>query len=130
MKKSIPLLIAIAKGENENVKKILQNDRSLLNSRIEGYPPLYYAVRSGHIDIVTTILDMGCSLSFENDKSTPMHCAAYYGHRKIIPILLAYGVPTNIKNFNHNIPIQESANDEIKALLSETETNKILNLQL
>jgi ankyrin repeat protein len=57
---------------------------------------------------------MGCSRKFEGQKSTPMHGAAYFGHYKIITLLLQYGIPTDIKNKNGQLPIDDSATDEIR----------------
>jgi ankyrin repeat protein len=38
-----------------------------------------------------------------------MHCAAYYGHYTIIPLLLEYGVPTDILNVFKETAEEESA---------------------
>ena len=57
-----------------------------------------------------------------------MHCAAYYGHHSIIPLLLQYGLPTDIKNFSDNLPVEESATTEIKILLKNAKLNKINEL--
>ena len=40
-----------------------------------------------------------------------MHCAAYYGHYNLIPLLLMFGVPIDIKNKHGKLPIEEAAND-------------------
>ena len=61
---------------------------------------------------------MGCKKSFEGHDSTPMHGAAFYGHYNIITLLLQYGIPTNIKNKHNDLPIKDSATDEIKELLT------------
>jgi hypothetical protein len=35
-----------------------------------------------------------------------MHCAAaYYGHNKLITLLLEYGFPLTIQNINKSLPI-------------------------
>lgn len=46
-----------------------------------------------------------------------MHCASYYGHHSIIPLLLSYGIPTDIKNFSDNLPVEEASSSQIKNLL-------------
>ncbi len=71
---------------------------------------------------------MGCSTNFENDVSTPMHCAAYYGHYQIIGLLLEYGISYNLKNKQGNLPIDETVSEEIKTLLSEANNDIILRL--
>lgn len=102
-------------GETERVIGKVRDNKKLLNYRTAGggYPMVYEAVRSGNYDIVEFFLASGCSLDFKNDKSTPMHCAAYYGHYNLIPLLLKYGVPINIKNCFNNIPLDEACTAEI-----------------
>ena len=90
--------MAIINGNLIALNKILTKDKNLLNTKINQYPIIYLAVRSGHYDVVEYLLKAGCSLDFSNSKSTPMHCAAYYGHYSIIPLLLMYGIPTDIRN--------------------------------
>ena len=89
--------------------------KSLVNYRTKGdnYPLIYHAVRSGNYDIVELILQLGCSRDFSKDRSTPMHCAAYYGHYSIIPLLLEYGIPIHIKNFADHLPVEEACTTEI-----------------
>ena len=76
------------------------------------------------------ILEMGCSINFEGHKSTPMHCAAYYGHRKIITVLLDWGISTRVKNFAGHLPIEEAATEEIRSLLQTSDQDKITTLFL
>jgi ankyrin repeat protein len=39
-----------------------------------------------------------------------MHCAAFYGHKRIVILLKQYGFSVNIKNKYGNLPIEEAAN--------------------
>ena len=57
-----------------------------------------------------------------------MHCAAYYGHYSIIPLLLKYGIPTDIKNYADNLPIDEASSKDIYQLLKNAKENKINEL--
>ena len=57
-----------------------------------------------------------------------MHCAAYYGHYSIVPLLLMYGVPIDIKNQHGDLPVEESATSQIKRLLTVYKGNKIQEL--
>ena len=50
---------------------------------------------------------MGCSLNFEGHKSTPVHCAAYFGHMKILGLLIKSKVPINVKNGDNTLPIDD-----------------------
>ncbi len=60
---------------------------------------------SGHVDIVETILKTGCSLNFMNEKSSPIHIAAWCGHYHVVKLLLRYNVPHNLLNEHGNLPI-------------------------
>jgi ankyrin repeat protein len=88
-----------------------ENEDRLMNftEKNTKYSILYLAVRAGHYLMVEYILARGINLDFSKDKSTPMHCAAYYGHYEIIPLLLTYGIPFNIKNYSNFLPIEEAA---------------------
>ena len=57
-----------------------------------------------------------------------MHCAAYYGHYTIIPLLLEYGIDTEIKNYSENLPIDEGATEQIKNLLKNAKKNRLNEL--
>ena len=57
-----------------------------------------------------------------------MHCAAYYGHYRIILLLLKYGIDKEIKNQKQNLPIEEGATVEIKKLLEDTNQGEINEL--
>jgi ankyrin repeat protein len=84
---------------------MLSKDKKLMNAKVNQYPIIYLAVRSGHYEIVEYLLRAGCCLNFKDCMSTPMHCAAYYGHYSLIPLLLMYEMPIDIKNKYGNLPI-------------------------
>lgn len=118
-------------GETDKVASKISKKKSLLNYRTVGdnYPLVYHAVRSGNYDIVELFLKNGCSLDFSQHRSTPMHCAAYYGHYTLIPLLLKYGVSTSIKNECGNLPIDEACTSEIERLLKNANEDNIYKLQ-
>ena len=82
---------------------------------------IYIATRSGHYDIVELILKSGCVLDFSKDRSTPMHCAAYYGFHDIIPLLFKYGVPIKFKNKFGHFPEEEACTEAIKSLFKNSQ---------
>jgi ankyrin repeat protein len=107
---------------------VLLKDKKLLNAKVNQYPIIYLAVRSGHYDVVEFLLKAGCSLNFKECMSTPMHCAAYYGHYNLIPLLLMYGMPVDIKNIHGKLPIEEAASPEIEKLLTIVKESRIQRL--
>ena len=86
--------------------KRFKKDKSLIDKLIVNYPPIYYAVRAGHYSVVEYLLKKGCSIFFKGHKSTPMHAAAYFGQYSLIPLMLEYGIPTDIKNVYDNYPVE------------------------
>ena len=88
------------------LEKIFEKNKHLLDKLISDYPPIYYAVRAGHYSIVEYLLKKGCSIFFKGQKSTPMHAASFFGQRSLIPLLLEYGIPTDIKNAFDHEPIE------------------------
>jgi ankyrin repeat protein len=92
-------------------------EKNNLYARMEpGYPTIYIAVRSGHYDIVDLLLKKG-NWNYDNDPSTPMHCAAYYGHYQLISLLMHAGIPLQIKNKYKHLPVEEAATTDIERLL-------------
>lgn len=100
------LELVIISGNLPVLEEMLAKNKKILNERVNKYPIIYLAVRSGHYEIVEYLLRAGCCMDFSDCMSTPMHCAAYYGHYNLIPLLLMYGMPIDIKNAHGHIPIE------------------------
>lgn len=68
-------------------------------------------------------------MNFHNFRSTPMHCAVYYGYDNLIPLLFMYGIPTDIKNIYDHFPIDEVHTPKAKELLQKYKGCHIYLLQ-
>jgi ankyrin repeat protein len=62
---------------------------------------LHQALRDGHLECITTLLDQGAdvneSFSEINDGLTLLHLATRFGHSNCVRILLDYGANVNVK---------------------------------
>ena len=58
-----------------------------------------------------------------------MHAASFYGHYSLIPLLLQYGIPIDIKNVFGDKPVEEAATDKIRELLENAHKDKIYELE-
>ncbi|CAD0058023.1 unnamed protein product, partial [Aureobasidium pullulans] len=58
----------------------------------EGAPPLYLAARWGHLDTVEYMIDRGADVNISGGRyDTALQVAAYFGHTKIVSMLLDNG---------------------------------------
>jgi len=60
---------------------------------------------TGHADLVDIVIKTGPIIYYENDRSTPLHAAAWYNHYYVAKLLLDYGIPHNIKNCYGETPL-------------------------
>jgi hypothetical protein len=82
----------------------------------------YLACRNGDVKFVTNyLLNLSSTKWNPNDfepivKSTPLHAAAFYGHKEIVQLLLEYGCDRSQTNNYGLTAYEEAANDEIRQL--------------
>ncbi|XP_058824027.1 uncharacterized protein LOC131684839 [Topomyia yanbarensis] len=62
-----------------------------------GWTPLHFAARAGHIEIVNALLTKGANVdATRNDSWTPLHFAVLNGHTEVVKTLLTRGVPIDV----------------------------------
>lgn len=60
---------------------------------------LYTASKSGFYEVCKFLLEKDASVDEpQRDGSTPLHAVAYFGHERVIKLLLQYGARTDIVN--------------------------------
>src|SRR5256885_7222216 len=124
---------AIKAGELDRVKAMVSADPSLVNARDADGTAILTAVYHRQKEIVNLLVARGASLSlfeaaaageierverligespsdvngYSPDGWTPLHLAAFFGHAKIVELLLAHGadVTARAKNPNANTPL-------------------------
>lgn len=58
----------------------------------DGYSPLHWAARMGHIEVVDYLAKRGANINVrDNDGWTPLHLAAQHGHLDVVKLLVARG---------------------------------------
>jgi len=97
MEKPVPpmsLFVACQNGYIENVKLLLNNQRTDVNRRGKyGATPFHVACENGKIEVVKLLLnDERAELDKANeDGATPLFVACHAGHIEIVKLLLASG---------------------------------------
>jgi ankyrin repeat protein/Tol biopolymer transport system component len=88
---------AVKEGKLEAVKKMLEEDRDLVNAvDSDAKTPLHLAAEYGHIHIVELLLVKGADINAKSGfKRTPLHFAASSGHDEIVKLLIERGARIN-----------------------------------
>ena len=72
---------------------------------------IHDAANDGNLEKVKVLLKANPSLVFskDNDNWTPLHCAAFHGHKDIVELLLANGADVNAKSNEGFTPLMWAA---------------------
>lgn len=96
-------------GYLDDLKKLLLASPELLEVKAdEGQTPLWYAVFSGHTEMVQYLLELGANANARggDHKWTPMHVAALKGRKDLIDLLKAHGGDENAKDATGKTPLE------------------------
>ncbi|KAG9278379.1 ankyrin repeat domain-containing protein 49 [Astyanax mexicanus] len=115
------MLWAAEKNRLATVKRLLESDPSLVNCRDDdSYTPLHRAAYSGHLSVVSALLDAGAELHARTvDGWTPLHSASRWGHTAIASCLLRRGAEVNAVTRGRLTPLQLAAGNPAAALTLE-----------
>ena len=112
------LLEAAEEGDAELLLTLIDNGEDI-NSDINGETPLSLAVKNGHANVVSTLLDHGAESEIYNSF---LNEAAINGHADIAADLLAHGADVNVKYFGQYSALTDAAKnghaDVVDILLS------------
>lgn len=111
------LHLAIQYQQINEVKYLLKNiDESSIDLEAKdkyGWTPLFLAIRNGLIEVVRwlleekgSLIDTKASVYHGLNDYTPLHFAAYKGHKEIVQLLLDYGANMYALDGNKCTPIQ------------------------
>lgn len=96
-------------GYIDDLKKLLKSTPGLLEATAdEGQTPLWYAVFSGHTEMVKYLLSLGANANARggDNKWTPMHVAALKGRKDIVDLLRAHGGDESAKDTTGKTPLE------------------------
>ncbi|UCE24639.1 MAG: ankyrin repeat domain-containing protein [Candidatus Zixiibacteriota bacterium] len=98
---------AARQGALETVKALLQNDPSLIESKLDnGKTPLHEATYAGQTEVAGYLLQQGADVnSLTSSNSVPLHGAAYYGHLEAVKLLVENGGDPNAPNRYNYTPL-------------------------
>ncbi|MFJ1267836.1 ankyrin repeat domain-containing protein [Legionella lytica] len=94
-------------GHLDVVKIFLAAGADVHETISAGATPLYFAALVNKTEIIKTLLGSGANINrlIGEEKETPLHIAAYKGHREAVEILLQHKPYINQKNLNGETPL-------------------------
>jgi ankyrin repeat protein len=126
----VELFPAVAVGDEENVRRLLERNPKAASARgPDGYPALHFAVSMNYKTIVERLLDAGCEVDIRNKSDhtgyvgeTALGCAAFWGRHEIARLLIRRGADVNALTDRKSTPLHDAArvgNVKIARLLLE-----------
>lgn len=94
------LLIAVANGQENTAKFLLQKAADTSSSTKHGASPLHFACKYGILPLCKLLISYHAEIDQKDiDGSTPLMLAAQYGHGEIVQFLLENGADAKLTNF-------------------------------
>ena len=93
-KQRTPLHKAVAKGDTEIIKYLIDNEAELNAQDVVGRTPLYDAAVKGNIKIAKMLIEKEVKVNTKtkNDFSdSPLHAASFNGHTEVAKFLIENG---------------------------------------
>jgi ankyrin repeat protein len=89
------IVTAADRGDLEEVRRLVQQDRQLLDAEWDLYTPLKAAAWKGRVEVVRYLLDEGADINLRPDGSdSTLGRACHHGHVEVVAMLLARGAET------------------------------------
>jgi ankyrin repeat protein len=96
---SLSLFEACAAGEVERVERLVESDRSAINTfSTDGWTPLHLAAFFGHVKIAELLLAQHADVnarSRNHNGNTPLHAALAGNHKMVAGLLIGQGADVN-----------------------------------
>ncbi|KAK7500175.1 hypothetical protein BaRGS_00008722 [Batillaria attramentaria] len=112
---------AAASGDIVAVQQLVKQGADVNQRSNDGMTPLAIAAFWGYADIVKVLLDNRANINMSNTGTlwTPLHCAAFQGHGKVIMYLMEYSPDLYAKDSQGRTPVDfASAIDAVWAFFA------------
>lgn len=119
------LTMALKSGDKETVKSLLEENKKLMEIRVDGLTPLHLAARNGQTEIVEALLAHGADIGAMEktlDGMMPIHEASAGGHKEVVDLLLKKGANVNQMDRSGKTPLDwalSKGRQDMAALLRE-----------
>jgi ankyrin repeat protein len=89
------IVLAAGRGDLEEVRRLVQQDRRLLDSEWKDMSPLTAAAEEGRVEVVRYLLDKGADINLWTwEYGTALKAASTCGRLPVVALLLARGADT------------------------------------
>ncbi len=98
---------AAQRGDLETVRALLQNDPTLIESKLDnGKTPLHQATYAGQTEVARYLLQQGADANSRTTaNSAPLHGAAFHGHLEAAKVLIENRADVNAANRYNYTPL-------------------------
>ena len=113
------------------IEALKQNRHKIQDKDAYDHTLVYVAARAGYCDMVEALLEMDISFMCDDeqdDGSSSLHVACYYGHDKVVSLLMQHGADPTLRNKWGHTPIMEAATPEIKKIIETYEADKMYQI--
>ncbi|KAJ7549705.1 hypothetical protein O6H91_07G063900 [Diphasiastrum complanatum] len=119
-------------GDVARMKSLLEKGANPDGSSEDGYTPLHFAARSGHLQACRLLLQYGASADRRTraGSATSLHRAAYAGHEEVALLLLEHGANPSAVDADGSTPIDKAGKQghlSLESLLHRIASGKFEN---
>lgn len=120
-----PLHVASIKGDQEQVKKLLDRGVDPNVTDFAGWTPLHEACSHGWYHVVVLLVKAGADVNAKGlDGDTPLHDAAISGQLKLVKYLIEHGADPKVKNRKGKLPADVGTTSIHNFLVKDTGNNQ------